>query len=309
LSLKWPLIAGLLVQRARRRRAERALRESEERYRNVVDAHGLDITERRRAEEGLRDHQTALSASYRRIHDLAGRLIAGQEAERHRSARELHDDLSQKLALLMVDIEQLARGALPGAAGLAERVGEISQRAAEIATDVHRLSHELHPARLEALGLVASIHSICRDVGRQHGIAVDFSHHSVPTAIPPQVALCFYRVVQEALHNVVKHSGARRAAVELTSGDGRLDLAIADSGVGFVPSDVRSTGLGLVSMRERVNFLGGIIAIHSAPGLGTRIGVRVSMERRGRPPGPQTNPQTAQPNVQLAVLARSLGCE
>jgi signal transduction histidine kinase len=185
---------------------------------------GRDITERKRAEEGLRDHQTALSASYR-IHDLAGRLIAGRKRASP-NRRELHDDLSQKLALLIMDTELLARGALARAADLAERAGAISQRASEIATDVHRLSHELHPATLQAIGLVASIHRICRDVGRQHGIAVDFSHHGVPKTIQPDVALCLYRIVQEALHNVVKHSGARRHR----RGRDRLDLAIADSG-------------------------------------------------------------------------------
>jgi PAS domain S-box-containing protein len=141
---------------------------------------GRDITQRRRAEDGLREHQTALNASYKRIHDLAGRLIAGQETERHRIARELHDDLSQKLALLTIDIEQLARGGFVRVTGLAKRVREISKRAAEIATDVHRLSHELHPTRLEALGLVAAVRTICRDVGHQHGIAVDFRYTRVP---------------------------------------------------------------------------------------------------------------------------------
>jgi PAS domain S-box-containing protein len=394
------LIAGLLVQRQQRRRAERALRESQDRYRNVVetqtelicrflpdttltfvndaycrfwrktpqellgtsfltlipetargsvqsriaalvesrriDTHehevllpdggtgwqhwtnqvvmgadgavqevqaiGRDITERMRAEEGLREHQTALSASYRRIHDLAGRLIAGQETERHRIARELHDDLSQKLALLIMDIEQLGRGAPQRTANLTERVDAVSRRAAEIAADVHRLSHELHPTKLEALGLVAAVHSVCRDVGRQHGIAVEFRHHRVPETVPPQVALCCYRIVQEALHNVVKHSGARRASVQLTSADGMLDLTIADPGVGFVPTEVKSSGLGLVSMHERVNFIGGLIAIHSSPARGTRIGVRVSMERREREPGPHPNPQSLQGNVPLAAL-------
>ena len=245
-----------------------------------------------------------LNASYKRIHDLAGRLIAGQETERHRIARELHDDLSQKLALLTIDIEQLARGALMRITGVARRVRSISKRSAEIASDVHRLSHELHPTKLEALGLVAAVRTICRDVSHQHGIDVDFSHTRVPTAIPPQVALCFYRIVQEALHNVVKHSGAKQASVKLTGGDDALDLAIADPGLGFVPSTTGSTGLGLVSMRERVNFLGGRIAIHSAPGRGTRIGVRAPLERsRADTPARQQNPETSQLKISLAGRA------
>jgi signal transduction histidine kinase len=205
-------------------------------------------------------------------------LIAAQEAERRRIARELHDDLSQKLALLNIDIELLERtsGASPGE--MSARIRDLSDRAGEIAASVHLLSHELHPSKLEALGLVAAIESHCRDIRNQHDIAVEFLSSGVTMSIPPDLALCLYRIVQEALHNVVKHSGADKASVQLTRDRDSLVLHIADSGAGFAPEEHDRTGLGLVSMRERVHYLGGKLVIHSAPGSGTRIGVRVPLE-------------------------------
>jgi PAS domain S-box-containing protein len=243
-----------------------------------LQAIGRDITKRKRAEEALRATGEALRVSHERVEDLAGRLIAAQEAERKRIARDLHDDLSQKLALLSIDIEQLPRRA-PGE--LAENVREISDRTAEIATDVHRLAYTLHPSKLESLGLVAALESVCRDISRQHGLQVDFEHGNIPADVPADIALCLYRVVQEALNNVIRHSGARHAMVELRAAGDLLELHVADSGAGFVAS-AGGAGIGLVSMRERVNFVGGQLAIHSAPGSGTRIGVRVSISK---PPG------------------------
>src|SRR5262249_4076670 len=158
-------------------------------------------------------------------HDLAGRLIAAQEAERRRVARELHDDLSQKLALLSLDAEQLARGR-PQREPAALRAKEIFDRVSEIASDIHRVSHELHPAKLAAIGLVRSLEALCRDVSLQHRIAVDFMHHDVPMGVNADVSLCLYRVTQEALHNVIKHSGARCAVVRIMCEAEMLTLQI-----------------------------------------------------------------------------------
>jgi PAS domain S-box-containing protein len=241
-----------------------------------LQAIGRDITVRKRAEEALRVTGEALRVSSERVEDLAGRLIAAQEAERKRIARDLHDDLSQKLALLSIDIEQLPRRA---PVELRDNVREISDRAAEIATDVHRLAYTLHPSKLESLGLVAALESVCRDISRQHDLQVDFEHGNIPADVPADIALCLYRIVQEALNNVIKHSGARHAKVELRAAGDLLELHVADPGVGFVASARGNGGLGLVSMRERVNFVGGQITIHSAPGAGTRIGVRVSVSK------------------------------
>jgi PAS domain S-box-containing protein len=236
-----------------------------------------DITARKRTEAELAKRESELQQTNARNHDLAGRLIAAQEAERRRVARELHDDLSQKLALLSIDAEQLlARGKVGEPTPL--RVREIFDRVSEIASDIHRVSHELHPAKLSAIGLVKSLEALCRDASLQHRIAVDFMAGDVPMGVNADVSLCLYRVTQEALHNVTKHSGARCAMVCITCEGDILTLQVADHGAGFVMRDADRMGLGLVSMRERVSFVGGDFAIHSAPGQGTRIGVRVPLD-------------------------------
>ncbi len=237
------LIVGLLVQRSRRRRAEGALR---------VNEH-------------------ALQASQEDTRRLAGRLIAAQEIERARIARELHDDLSQKVALLAIDISQLALSEAPG---VRARANMMAERAAEIGTDLHNLSYELHPAKLQILGLVPATQLLCRDLGAHHRVSIDFVHERVPSKVPPEPALCLFRISQEALQNVVKHSGARNASVRLTGSAESLQLEISDPGGGFDMSKP-GDGMGLLSMRERVNFLGGSITIWSKPGRGTRITVLV----------------------------------
>jgi len=203
--------------------------------------------------------------------DLAGRLIASQEDERHRIARELHDDVSQKIALLAIGIDQLA-ATLPAEQS---RFRELSDRAGEIATDIHDLSHELHPSKLQTLGLVDSLQLLCRDVARQGTVDVVFKRDIVPQDVEPNVALCLYRIAQEALHNVVRHSSARHAEVRLSGDAEYLVLQVSDSGVGFDAKRGRWEGLGLASMRERAAFLKGQLAVHTFPGGGTRLGVRV----------------------------------
>jgi PAS domain S-box-containing protein len=235
-----------------------------------------DVTERGRAKRALLDNEAALQATNVEIRHLGGRLIAAQEDERRRIARELHDDLSQKLALLTMELDQLSQA--PSTDDTSQRLRRLTDQASQIATDVHRLSYQLHPSKLEALGLVASIRSYCRDIELQHAVEVEFTHTDVPVTIPAEVSLCVFRVVQEALHNVVKHSSAQSAFVRLSGAGDALQLQIADSGVGFTLEAQDGQGLGLVSMRERVHFLGGKLVIHSAPGNGTRIGLRVPFD-------------------------------
>jgi len=223
----------------------------------------LDMTDRKRAEETLRE--------------LGGRLIAAQEEERRRIARELHDDVSQRLALLSVELERLGMHRVPPA-GADEHWKALSRAAAEIATDLHRISHRLHPSRLDALGLVAAIGGFCQELWSQEGLQVRFTHEAVPRAIPGDVALCLYRIVQESLQNVIKHSGGMQAEVHLAGSGDRLLLRITDPGGGFAPERRESVGLGLLSMRERVHSVGGDIVIQAAPGRGTRIGVRVGLQ-------------------------------
>lgn len=209
--------------------------------------------------------------------DLARRLIVSQEAERQRIARELHDDVSQRIALLNIEIDQIAAGVEEGNARA--RLRQLSSLAGEIASELHHLSHDLHPSKLHAIGLVAAIRSLCRDAS-QRDLHVEFTHGTMPPSVNADVSLCLYRIVQEALHNIARHSHARDAQVDLSCDDGHVALNITDAGVGFEFKSVRYSGLGLVSMRERVAGLNGELIIHSAPGAGTRIDARIPLAAR-----------------------------
>jgi signal transduction histidine kinase len=221
-----------------------------------------DITERKLAEEALSS--------------VSRRLIEAQEQERGRIARELHDDLSQRMALLQIGLEQFeqATGGLSSQAR--QQLDKITEVTSEVSSGIHNLSHRLHPSKLDTLGLVASLGGLCREFSEQHRLHVDFVHHHATGHIPQDVTLCLFRITQEALQNVVKHSGATEAQVDLSGhGDG-IDLCISDSGTGFSPeSATEDAGLGLISMRERLRLVEGHLAVESEPSHGTRIRVRV----------------------------------
>ena len=222
----------------------------------------VDITERKLAEVSLRE--------------LSGRLIHAQEEERSRIARELHDDISQRMALLSISFEQFEQGMSDLSTEARQQLHHMSQIASEVSSDLHNISHQLHPVKLDNLGLVAAVRDYCREVSRKQDLRIEFVHHDVGAQIPKDVSLCLFRIVQEALRNVVKHSGAWEAKVEL-SGDGNgIDLCISDPGAGFNPKSAQAKGgLGLISMRERLRLIGGHLTLESEPSHGTRILVRV----------------------------------
>jgi signal transduction histidine kinase len=219
-----------------------------------------DVTESKRASEMNRD--------------LARRLITRQEVERQRIARELHDDVSQRIAALNIEIDGIARHVR--SEQLRARLRTLSAQASEIATDVHHMSYELHPSRLQMLGLVAALQSLCQDTTQRH-LHVAFTHGAIPESMDADVSLCLYRIVQEALHNVARHSQARDAHVNVSCSDGQIELHIADSGIGFDPQQIPHAGLGLVSMRERVASLKGQLSLDAVPGGGTRVAVRIPL--------------------------------
>jgi two-component system sensor histidine kinase UhpB len=223
-----------------------------------------DVTERRRTEDELRRSRAELER-------LAGRLIVAQEDERRRIARELHDELNQRVAALGIGISRLGRA----------RGEEVEAKAAQLAAQVDTLaeairglSHRMHPAVLEHAGLVPALHSVCEEFGRMDGVRTEFRVDNVDGPYPPGLALAVYRVTQEALRNVARHSGARAARVTLAGVDGGLELVIADRGAGFDPATVGPQGLGLVSMAERVHLEGGDFQVVSAPGAGTKLRAR-----------------------------------
>jgi signal transduction histidine kinase len=207
--------------------------------------------------------------------DLARRLIDSQEIERQRIARELHDDISQRMAALSIEVDQLAMQA--DSERLRGRLRQWSTRASEVARDAHRMSYELHPSKLQTIGLVAALRSLCSDVSRQGKVHVAFSPNAMPSSTDAYVSLCLYRIVQEALQNIARHSQAETAEVRVTCVDNQIVLEITDSGVGFDPKQMTHAGLGLVSMQERVAALDGRLTIDSAPGRGTRITVRLPL--------------------------------
>jgi PAS domain S-box-containing protein len=221
-----------------------------------------DITERRVAEGTLAS--------------LSPRLIEAQETERGRVAGELRDDLNQRMALLQIGLGQFERD-VPGLSPKARiQLHSLTEVATEIASSIHNLSHRLRPSLLDLLGPVASIERLCRELSDRHNLEIRFVHHSIPEQTPKDVTLCLYRITQEALRNVVKHSGVAEAEVELLGHDDRIDLCISDSGAGFNPESAqRTSGLGLISMQERLRLVGGHLSVESEPSHGTRIRVRI----------------------------------
>jgi len=203
-------------------------------------------------------------------------LIEAQEQERARIARELHDDLSQRMALLQIHLEQFQQDTTGLSFKARQQLHDIAEVSTEVSSSIHDLSHQLHPSKLDTLGLVASLAGLCREFSEQHNLQVQFFHHDIPGQIPKDVTLCLFRIVQEALHNVVKHSGASEATVQLSVHDDRIELAICDPGVGFNPESAKGdASLGLISMRERLRLVGGHLAVESEPSHGTRIHVGI----------------------------------
>jgi len=188
--------------------------------------------------------------------DLGARLITAQEEERARISRELHDDIGQRVALLIFELHELSLRAGELDLGTGEQLQHLYESAKEIASAVHELSHKLHPAILLKVGLRAAIQNLCRHV-EQCGVAVQFTAKDIPTKLGDDVSLCIFRVTQEALNNVLKHSGAHQVSVELVGQSRSVRVRIVDSGQGFDPKRGDShAGLGLLSMRERVHLMG-----------------------------------------------------
>jgi signal transduction histidine kinase len=205
---------------------------------------------------------------------LSGMLINAQENERTRLASELHDDFSQRLAMLSIRLKMTAEMGSESQAEANRQLHELVTSASELGSDLHTLSHRLHSATLELLGLAAGVAAFCKEFTAQRGIQVEFFHKDVPLSVPPDISLCMFRIVQEGLRNVQKHSGAAHAQVRIETMDDTLHLSISDDGVGYDAKDgAGHEGLGLRSMRERVRLVGGRFEIYSRTQNGTRIDV------------------------------------
>lgn len=212
---------------------------------------------------------------------VAAQLLVAQETERRRFSREMHDDLAQKVALLEFQIEGLKRK-LPSRTHARAELNSLSGCVANLAEDLHRICYRLHPAVLENLGLVSGVEFLCSEYARVSGVRPEFLAGTIPEKIPPSVALCVYRVIQEALSNVKKHARARRVTVLLDSIRGGIRTVIRDDGCGFDLRRIKAeSSLGLMFLSERLRLLGGRCTIRSAPGRGARIAAFVPLEATG----------------------------
>ena len=221
----------------------------------------LDITDRKLAEEALAS--------------VGRRLIEAHEEERTWIARELHDDIVQRVVLLTIELQQTA----DVTTGLQNHVRQVCRRLNDLAGDIQTLSHRLHSSKLEYLGLVGAAKSFCRELSEQRNVQIEFKHSEVPAAIPKEISLCIFRVLQEALHNAVKHSGDQNFVVEMRGTNDGISLTVSDSGIGFDWQDATNRrGLGLISMRERLRLVNGELSIQSELARGTTVRAQVRLE-------------------------------
>jgi two-component system sensor histidine kinase UhpB len=236
--------------------------------------HGTLSIVRRLAWRSTRPVQGRARPGNRETSDVAGRLIAAADGARSAVARELHDDVGQDLAAIAMEASALARH--PAAARdpvVRDVLVAIQLRARTASESLRRLSHDLHPGTLQHAGLKVALAAHCREIERHHDVGVRLHLHADPDPLPPDASLCIFRICQEALRNAIRHGAARRIEVTLTRDDEWLDLAITDDGSGFDVDDVRQqgSGLGLISMEERVHLLGGTFDVASAPARGTAV--------------------------------------
>jgi PAS domain S-box-containing protein len=233
---------------------------------------GIDITERKQA-------AAALSS-------VSRRLIEAQEVERTRIARELHDDIDQRLALLAVNLKTWQKDLPASEVQTSRRIEEACEVVSDLVSDIQALSHRLHSSKLEYLGLEAASRGFCRELSDRQNVQIDFRSDGIPKVLPTEISLCLFRVLQEALQNAVKHSGARRFAVSLTSALNEIQMIVHDSGAGMGPEHLTSGhGLGLISMGERLKLVDGQLSIDSKPHHGTTIHARVPLGPRTKSAG------------------------
>lgn len=220
---------------------------------------GIDVTERKLAEEALSR--------------VSRRLIEAQEQERMRLARELHDDINPRLTLVSMSLDRLKHSA----GDYGQEIGVASEQLAELVQDIQALSHRLHSSKLDLLGLTRATAALCAELSDLHDVLIDVRADEVSAHVSPEIALCLFRVLQEALQNATKHSGSRQIQVALRNGTREIELTVIDAGVGFDARLARGRGLGLTSMAERLKLVDGELSIDSKPGGGTIVRARVPL--------------------------------
>lgn len=223
--------------------------------------------------------EQSLESSRQELQKLASRLLRVQEEERRRISRELHDDINQRLALLVMEIEGVERQLSSSPLHMGRAVRAIQDRVVELSEDVRHLAYQFHPSILDDLGLPIALQRLVDDFSARSNIRGSFHHKNIPAVVPQEIATCLYRVVQESLNNVARHAQASRVEVELVRSRFELTVTITDDGVGFdaEPSQYGEHGLGLLSMKERVALVHGVLQIVSAVGRSTKVQVVVPL--------------------------------
>ncbi len=210
---------------------------------------------------------------------MSRKLIEAHEQERTRIARELHDDVVQRLALLSLELEGVQEDFPDAPSELRTRIGALRNQTAQIVDDVQSLSHELHSSKLEHLGIVEAAKNFCKEFSERQKVEIDFQSHDLPTGLPTELSLTLFRVLQEALRNAAKHSGVKRFEVRLSGSTGEIHLSISDLGAGLdTETAMKSPGLGLTSMQERLRLVHGELSINSQPRAGATIHARIPFE-------------------------------
>ncbi len=286
LSLIIVWISAILVQQ--RQQAEGQLRQAKDELEARVEArtkeladvnHTLlqEISGHVETEGFLRASEQALATSRQELRDLAARLLTVQEEERRRISRDLHDDINQRLAMLVVQAESLEANLPPSAGACSKELRSIQDRLTELSDDVRHLAYQFHPSILDDLGLPVALQRLVDDCAARSNLKISFDVHATPQAIPQAVSTCLYRIAQECLVNVMKHARATRVLVSLASTPDAITLNVQDDGVGFDTQQVvdNPRGLGLVSMAERVRLVHGTVTIDSIPQQGTRLAITV----------------------------------
>jgi PAS domain S-box-containing protein len=230
----------------------------------------VDITERKQTEEALAS--------------VSRRVMEAEERERNRIARDLHEDIGQRLALLAIEIEQLKTDPRSQTDEMLNHIDVVWKQTLEVLDDVKACANELHSPRLQYLGLAAVMRSFCAEFGKRRKVEIDFRSHDLPSLVSPDISLCLFRVLQEALYNAVKHSGVRRFEVHLWRRSDTVNLTVSDSGLGFeLEAATKGRGLGLLRMEERVKLLKGTFLIKSQPKRGTLIHAQVPLTSDAMP--------------------------
>lgn len=225
----------------------------------------IDITERKIAEEA--------------VSSMGGKLIEAQERERTWIARELHDDINQRLALVAMNLDRHRQSFRASAEEMRSVMGEATKRVSEVVSDIHAMSHRLHSSRLDTVGLVAASAGLCRELSERQKVEIEFHSEGVPKNLPEAITMCMFRVLQEALQNAAKHSGANQYRVSLVRCPNHIVLTVCDEGRGFYPTEaLKGSGLGLTSMMERVKLVGGELVIDAKPKVGTAIRASVPLD-------------------------------